>query len=62
MAYLLCIFGGIIIGMIISRFLPARIQIKGKIKQKGRGNNLVVKPDKKSEKKPRKRLLKRRNK
>ena len=59
MAYLLCIAGGIIIGLIVSRFLPAMIQFKGKVKQKGRGNNLTVKPNIEVKKQRRKRLFKR---
>ena len=59
MAYLACILGGIIIGLVISRFLPARIQIKGKIWQWGRNSKLDVENNLEVEKKPRKRRNKR---
>ena len=43
--YLVSVLVGLIIGLIISRYLPAMVQFKGRIKQKGRNNNLSVKPD-----------------
>lgn len=49
---------GITAGLIISNYLPARIQYKGKFKQKGQNNTMTIK----KEKEPRKRRLTRRNK
>ncbi len=66
--YITCIVIGIVIGLIISRFLPAMIQYKGKIKQRGQNNTISIKkslePDKgiKKERRIKKWRLKRRNK
>ncbi len=57
--YLVSGLVGLVIGLIISRFLPAMIQFKGKIKQKGKGNSLTVKPNIEVKKQPRKRLIRR---
>ena len=62
MAWYLWLIIGLFIGYVIKDLISPEIVIKGKIKQKGRGNNLVVKPDRKSDKKPRKRLFKRKKK
>lgn len=47
---------GVIFGLIISRYLPATIQYKGKIKQKGQNNTMSVT---KEEKLKKRRLFKR---
>ena len=42
MAYLACIAVGIIIGLVISRYLPAMKEYVVEIKQRGRNNALSV--------------------
>lgn len=48
--FLLTFTLGIVGGLIISAYLPARVQYKGKIKQKGENNRIILKRDKKSKK------------
>ena len=48
--YIVCIAIGIVIGLVLSRYLPAMIQYKGKIKQKGQGNIVIVENKKKRQK------------
>jgi Rieske Fe-S protein len=57
---------GIVGGLIISAYLPARVQYKGKIKQRGQNNTIQIKKSdqrktKREEKKENRRGLLRRN-
>lgn len=45
MWYFICFLAGLLIGYVIKDLISPEIVIKGKVKQKGRGNNLTVKPD-----------------
>lgn len=44
MWYLVCILIGLILGYVIKDLISPEITIKGKVKQKGKGNYLSVKP------------------